>query len=414
MPIHFQDAFLRKSVESLSWRVAGILALFLMHIVLGRHLTLEDYGVLNYTISATKTATLFTTLGFPTLIVSLLPRYKESNNWSTIRGFTLRCLQLPLLFSLLISVFLSTVYPGIQYSESILFFSLFLPIMSLITVGRHFFLGLHHLRGFIIPEEILLPILVIISVFFLATDEVAKVLVIYFWVLLFVLSVTLIWLKKVLPTHSLSSKNIYHTKDWLITSIPLLLGGASQLLMSQMGVLLLGQLDSMRNVGLFSAAMRFSLLITFVMTAINMVGAPIIAREFHRKTGGNLAEVVRQARIWSSLGAMVVFLPLFFYPGWFLGLMGGEFLEGVVLLRIIACGYMANAMTGLAGTVLTMTGHGSYFGKTTFLAMLLCLAAMLLSIPTWGATGAAISFSLVLAGMNIVHLWRANFIVCSK
>jgi O-antigen/teichoic acid export membrane protein len=167
----------------------------------------------------------------------------------------------------------------------------------------------------------------------------------------------------------------------------------------------------MESTGLFSASARIALFVTFVMTAINVIGMPMMASALHDGDSEGLADIYRRARLWSLLGALPVFVVLVTFPERVLSLFGDEFSQAASLLRVLALGQLFNAAVGLAGSLLVVGGEERYFMNSMLSVTLLCVMSMLLAIPLWGAMGAVCCYSTSLGVLSLLQLYRAEHII---
>ncbi len=171
---------------------------------------------------------------------------------------------------------------------------------------------------------------------------------------------------------------------------------------------MLGMFGDMPGAGLFSASARIALFVTFVMTAINVVGMPLMATAFHKNDSLGLSLLFRKTRLWSVVGALPVFAGFAFFPEVVLSLFGEEFKNAAFLLQVLALGQLVNAAVGLAGSLLVVGGEEKYFMKSMMVTTVFCVIAMVVAIPIWGEIGAAWSYSVSLALLSIMQLHRAN------
>lgn len=164
---------------------------------------------------------------------------------------------------------------------------------------------------------------------------------------------------------------------------------------------LLGIWGTSDEAGIFGAATRVAMLVSFFLVAVNTVIAPKFA-ELHAR--GEIETLVRLARRFAlliTLAASPLFLLLIFAGDWVMGLFGPDFARGGTALAILAAGQAIVAMTGVAGQILMMSGHVSDTRNATLIAVTLMAICAMYTIPTHGAIGAAISNAIALSSMNI-------------
>ena len=404
----------RRSVESFFWRILGTACLFFMHALLGQTLLPEDYGLFSFALSIVTILVLFTTMGWPKALLRLIPQYVVSKQWRLLKGALVssqsRSILLSSAFSLVL-LFISQQVEDASRSTALFYASLLLPVRSLMLLRRSMFQGLHNVKGSILPDEVLLPGIILAGLLLLSPLSISAVFVVYLAVSCGVFLFTLLWFRRLLPSEMAAAKPVYQHDTWFRLALPLLFGGLSQVVLGQCGVVLLGFMDEMESTGLFSASARIALFVTFVMTAINVIGMPMMASALHNGDSEGLGEIYRRARLWSILGALPIFVVLVTFPERVLSLFGSEFTEAASLLRVLALGQIFNAAVGLAGSLLVVGGEERYFMNSMMAVTLLCVLSMLLAIPLWGAMGAACSYSVSLGVLSLLQLYRAENII---
>ncbi|PKO87642.1 MAG: hypothetical protein CVU16_15330 [Betaproteobacteria bacterium HGW-Betaproteobacteria-10] len=177
---------------------------------------------------------------------------------------------------------------------------------------------------------------------------------------------------------------------------------------------LLGIWGTAADAGVFGAATRVSMLVTFFLVSVNTVIAPKFA-ELHAK--GEIEMIGRLARSFAlliTLATSPLFLVLIFAGDWVMGLFGPDFARGGTALAILALGQAVVCITGSAGQVLIMTGRVTHMRNGSMIALVVMGSSALLLIPGLGINGAAIASALSLAVMNSYLAFSAYMIVFKR
>lgn len=397
------------ALKAFSIKVLGVLLLLLMHSILGNQLGPENYGTFSYAISVVALLVVIVSLGWPNALMRFTVQYIEQKEWRLLRGsiicahiFIIASASLTALGLWGISFWHDVVSSSM--STSLRFAALLLPLSVLIGLHQRLFQGLHNVGASIVPREILLPILVAISVFLAKVSNASEALLIYTGATLLssIFTSTYVW--KSLPKQLYGIQAEFRTREWLTVSLPVVFSGISQTIMNRTDVLMLGSMVDMQAVGFYSLAKRIALLNTFVMTAVNLIGAPMLASAFYSGNQGNFQAILNKTRIWCMLGALPLFSVIVVWPQGILNFFGDDFVEAASLLQIIALGQFINASTGLVGSALVMTGSERLFAWTVGATTLLNITGNLITIPKWGAIGAAWVTALSIAILNIWQL----------
>lgn len=403
---------LRKgSAESFLWRGVGLVALFAMHALLGRRLAPAYYGVFSFALSIATVLSFFSTMGWPAALVRLIPEYRVKAHWGLLKGLLWRSHQLTLALSVLFSALLLGLASALgegSRADACRYAAVLLPLLSLIALRRRIFQGFHVARGSIIPDEVALPALVALFLFIAHRVSVGHVILAYTAIAIAVLALTVVWLWRVFPVALKHADPAFDLRAWTRLALPLMLGGLFQIMLSQSGTFFLGFFNRLHDTGLFGAAFRLSLFVTFAMTAVNVIGMPMLATAFHDDDTALLRQVFRKTWIWSFAGALPVFALLILFPGSLLSLFGANFEQGAGMLRILAIGQLVNAAVGLSGSLLVVAGKERLFAASTFVCALVCIVGMIVFIPRDGGVGAASIYSACLAALSVFQLYAAK------
>ncbi len=188
---------------------------------------------------------------------------------------------------------------------------------------------------------------------------------------------------------------------WLGVAGPLLGMGFLNMVSTRSDLLLLGILGNRSSEGYYQPAVRLAGFVSFGLTALNGVVAPLIAELYAQKRLPELRQVVNRTIRWGSAFGLVVAL-IFGLDGRFvLHLFGPGFAAGERPLLVLLAGQIINVSVGPVGYFLAMTGSHQAAFWILLTGAFFEVATALLAIPLWGALGAAVAASLALAGWNL-------------
>ena len=91
-----------------------------------------------------------------------------------------------------------------------------------------------------------------------------------------------------------------------------------------------------------------------------------------------------------------------------LSLFGAEFEGGETALIILVAGQLIFAATGIAGTVLVMTGHESLLARGALVTAIANVALNAILIPPLGLEGAALSSTVAVAAGSACFVYYAR------
>lgn len=388
----------RGAVEGFLLRAAGVGLLFLMHSVLGRAIGPQGYGVFSYALALAGVLALVVPLGWTTALMRFVAQYVEEQQWGLLRGIMMRTIQVTAASATLIAValWLLSNWVNIENNQitSLRFAAVLLPLLAFVGLRRKAFRGLQQVKASIIPEDILLPLLVVSGVFLLGVTTASHALMVYIAAAGSVFILATLWLWQSMPEDTDTAAPEFRTRIWLTAALPIVFGEVSQIVVDRTDVLMLGTMSDMGTVGVYSAAIRIAKLSTFVQGAVNIIAAPMLAAAFHGSHLEEFRAIVRRSVLWSTLGALPLFASVLFWPEELLGFFGPEFGQGVLLLRVLALGHLVNAGVGPIGFGLLMTGREREFALATGGAAVINTLGNFAAIPNWGGLGAAVVKSI--------------------
>jgi O-antigen/teichoic acid export membrane protein len=185
----------------------------------------------------------------------------------------------------------------------------------------------------------------------------------------------------------------YATGAWLAASLPIFMVEGFYLLLTHADVLLLRQYRSPEEVAVYYAAAKTLALVAFVSFSVSAATAHKFS-EYH--VAGNkaqlsvfLADSIKWT-FWPSLAATVLILA-FGKP--FLSLFGPQFVDGYVLMFILAIGPLARATVGPIERLLNMVGEQRACAVVYASAFAANIALCVVLIPLFGVAGAALAIS---------------------
>lgn len=197
-------------------------------------------------------------------------------------------------------------------------------------------------------------------------------------------------------------------QQWLRTGTTLLGISATQEMMNQADVILLGWAGQPESAALFSAAWRLASLIPFGLVAACMIAGPSIALAHQRGDREGMKRVAVEAAKISTAFAIVIAVLVNGAGGILLGLFGPGFAGASTALLILTMGGLVNAMTGAVAYLLSLTGHEGDFLRIVTVSLMVNILLNLALVPALGATGAAMASATGTSLLNITAAIRVR------
>jgi O-antigen/teichoic acid export membrane protein len=205
-------------------------------------------------------------------------------------------------------------------------------------------------------------------------------------------------------------KPILVTRELLNFSWPLLLAGVLVRINNQTETLVLGALATSDQVGIYTTALKVSLVIGVSLQAIDIIFAPMIADLFARNPS-EVEGLYQTATRWAFTLSYPVFLVLSLCSRQVMAIFGTPFIPGAPVVRWLAVAQLVFIITGPSGYLLIMSGHPKMNMINNTLNLFISLALDFILIPHYGALGAAIAGAITLGLVNILRMVEVYFIL---
>ncbi len=201
----------------------------------------------------------------------------------------------------------------------------------------------------------------------------------------------------------------YARRDLLRDSTPLFWIASINMMASWIGLIVLGILGTSADIGVFGVATRLSVVISFVLVAVNAAAAPKFA-SLHEKKDLDSMRVVAVGSTRLMVGLATPVLALFVLMSrQVMGLFGPGFDVGGTALVILSVGQFLVVCAGSAVHLLMMTGQERTVRNLLALSMAVGVIVNVLMVPRIGIDGAAVATALSLVAINggaAVAVWR--------
>ncbi|GMT42520.1 MAG: hypothetical protein IEMM0002_0931 [bacterium] len=210
------------------------------------------------------------------------------------------------------------------------------------------------------------------------------------------------WLWKVATPQLKDIEGTFSIRKILNSCLPLFWARSMRLALGWTAPFMLGIWGTKSDVGIFSAALRVSLLMSIFLFAFNSIAAPKFAALYKQRDMDALNSTARKTTLLMLILTSPVFILFFFTPDWVMSLFGSRFSEeGSAVLAILAVGQLINVMTGPVGYLLAMSGNERPLRNNVAAALALNVILNAILIPLAGVVGVALSMAISLAVLNL-------------
>jgi O-antigen/teichoic acid export membrane protein len=167
--------------------------------------------------------------------------------------------------------------------------------------------------------------------------------------------------------------------------------------------ILIGSLNNITGVGIFSLASQITAVSGDFSSAINTSAKPIMAELHDRQDFKQMERIYQTSNKWVVMLQLPVFLVMVLFPEQILSIFGNSFIHGASALIILALADLISVGTGMGSIIIDMTGHTKLKLINSVIRIIIYVVLNFFLIPRFGIVGAAIS---VLVGEAVINVLR--------
>ena len=392
------SALARTAGIVLAVQVATGVVRYLIQILFARRGGTVEFGIYSFAFGWTQLLVVPAMLGMTLSVLRFVPQYIHEERWGLLRGLIRRSCEVTVLSGVLFSAVaigvVLVVGAGASQPSLILGMAL-IVVIGLVTVLREATRGTHSVVlaygiGDLLPMGLILLAAAVLPA---AAGEISAEQMMLATGIGFVLALAAqpLALRRAIPrAFAPGVRSSYELRTWLMLSVPLWLVTMFTLLINQSDLLVLGILKSPEDVGVYAAGSKTAFLVSFVLTAVSAVLAPVFVRHHAAGDIASLRSAMRSGIrliLWPSLAIAGV---LFAWPQLILGAFGPGFEGASTIARILVVGQFVNAITGPAGYLLLLTGSQGTVARVYGFSAVAQIALLLAFVPGFGTDGAAV------------------------
>lgn len=192
------------------------------------------------------------------------------------------------------------------------------------------------------------------------------------------------------------------SKEVIKYSLPLIVGSMMSVIISNIDMIMIGNMLNKEEVAVYSVAAKIATFPAILLTVLNTVFPPIVAKLYHDGELEKLRSMYKlSARILASISSVIILTMIIFRKG-ILGYYGPEFIKGEYVIIYRGIGQLINASVGSVWYIVCMTGRPKVNMIGKILAALINTVFNLLLIPILGITGAALASMIAVGFANIL------------
>lgn len=395
-----------------AFKVLGAVSLFLVHILISRYYGAQTLGVFNLILALMMMGTIFARVGLDMYVVRVIPSLE--NEYTKISLFLKEVFKIVFLGGMIVSISLfllsntidTYIFKSFDASDYLLGLAIVTLPFAFFNVLPEIFRAFHDVKIYSFFRNLSQNLLVLLILWLglLNSFTFDPVYTLYGSIVLITFLLFLV-LYKFLKKHNidLSIKGKYKGKI-LAYSYPMFLTSSMMFLMGYVDSFMISYYLDEYQVGIYSACIKLSFAITFILASINGFIAPKISQAYADNDYTKIRNIYIQSIQIVAFFTIPIFALLFIFPEFFLGLFGDEFKSATSTLLIVNMGYLISALCGSVGYILNMTGNQKIFMKIILISLIMNVLLNIILIPLYGLDGAATATLVSLGLWNIVSL----------
>lgn len=396
-------------------QVASFGLRYLMHLGLARWMGAAEYGTYVFVLSVATILGIAAKMGFPTAALRFVSEYQEAKEWALLHGAVRRLWSITLLAGLAVAAF---AYGGVEVLHRIGWVNhatalqtgvWLIPLLGLLTLQKQMVRGLEHMILAYAPSYIGRHTFVLLAVggaylTFGSVDSITALVLTGVGIGIIVFSQAVLgwW---TIPASARRSLPEFRTRKWFRVALPLLLVASFHVILGQTDLFLLGVLRESADVGIYNIALKTGTVVTFLLTGINAIAGPRIAK---MHGNGELDQLQRMVTFVAHLSFWPSFLGGLALMGIsepFLSLFGSEFTAAKWAMMIVIVGKLFSAGAGSVGYLANMTGNQDASARIFGWSAAINVSLNLVLIPQFGIEGAAVATASTTALWNVWLCW---------
>lgn len=384
----------------------GMGLLFVLHALIARKLQVQDFGEFSFVLQVSSILAIFASAGLPVSSQKFIPMYREQEKFGILSAF----FSWSFIWIMFVSVILVSVVFVLEDR-----FKQNLTLIAMTTVPLLYWLwqrytALGHGEVFLalLPRDVVFPILAILAFYFIDITSSAETIYWYNGLLGLCLLVGMAILfarNKISKRDLIANRGLI--KTWHKAAAPMSLTAITQLGFNGFDIVLLGLLSTMQETGLYSSALRISLLIGVIIRVLNIALGHRFSALHASQNIAAIKSLYLKSTMLTALVGVLLFITLAVFSTQFMSIFGSSYVAGANILVILCIGQLAGCLVGPVGIVHNMIGNEFFAARSQVMWLFLALIANLIIIPRFGASGAAI---VTASAMIMMKLHQALYL----
>jgi O-antigen/teichoic acid export membrane protein len=394
------------------FKVLGASSLFLTYIMIPRYYGIDTFGIFNLIFAIIMVGTVISRLGLDIYVIRIIPTLaSEKEQVSLFLKAVLKILFISsFLVTILILLLSNTIdnylFKSIDATLYIKILAFMILPYTLFNVLVEVFRGLDDIKIYSffrnLSQNGSIALLLAISIFFSLDLNPVYIL---FSAIAFITTALIFVLYKFLKKKNITVliKGKYNNKI-LKNSYPMFLTASIMFIMAYVDNFMISYYLGEYEVGIYSACISLSMIISFIPMAIGGYISPKISLAYANNNRDEVKNIFKDSFKLIVITSIPIFLTVIYFSDFFLGLFGAAFTVATTTLLIVSIGFLSESLCGPVGFILNMTDNQHLFMRILFISLLINITFNAILIPIYGINGAAIGLLLSMLFWTISSL----------
>lgn len=395
----------------------GKLAALFQKIYMARHLSVSDYGAINYAIAIVSLAATFCVFGMQKTMLKNIPVYLKNKQSHAFRVDVWGSQCIVVVLSAVLSAFLFLFYTlQLSYIEIDFFvFYLFCIVSSqaLLILVSHQILSLGRSGLFVFVSQFLFNFLML--VFLMALDGLSYENVVQIWCFSSLISLVI---SQVAFVYLANAKGIgvfgglgFPNREFYKYSFTLLLSTVAYIALTSVDRIMLGVMEGNEAVAEYSVIFTIAVLLPLLLTVFDAVLSPKISAYVADEDKASLGRFYQECNTALVVASSILSILIIIFSDTLLLLFGSSYTHLAKLLFLLVIGEFVNVALGASGRVLQLTSNQSVEAKLVLYAVLVNIFLNVIFISAYGVWGAVLATVFTRLGHTLMKTYYVRKLV---
>jgi O-antigen/teichoic acid export membrane protein len=389
---------------------AGAGIAFVMQLCLARWLGATAYGTYTYVIAWSGLLAIAAGMGFPMLVLRVLPDYSIREDWARVRGMLATSLVGTVLIGALIALAGITMVVSLgrhgngSVADSVMGFVM-VPLLAVMALQQETVRSFRRIALAYAPSLLLRPSLVILGaacvLAFGHQLDSTMALALTITATVFAIGVQAWRFRRVLGPTVLSVRAVYERRNWMRAALPLLLVSGFIVIIEQTDIVMVGAIVGDHAAGLYGAAAKTASLVGLILIAVNAIGAPMFSVLLAQNRRDDLQQLASAIAAWAFWPSCLLSIILAACAPLILSVFGPAFASAEWQLRVLLIGQIVNAAAGSVGWLMLLSARQNVAARVYGWVALIHVVLLAVMTPLFGALGTAAATTLTMSLWNV-------------